>query len=249
MLTPFLQQNNRVATSILWCGGDQSGRKRGLAAHQLIREMGVLSIFSFLDSPGQFRQRRLVGVDSIVHSSGVSAADANLQNPGARDGRCEDATVALSKWGYAVRPRGEAGVGWLRRFARQDEPDPSDNCPCPHLFPCSDPGPNETSVLCNSFPSWAGTVGRSGPDTTPVTQHPPLRSLSRRSEIMEHYRLDHKLRGPGSNDMGAMGVVHAEMSSEPSVDRRCYASSTNRHQGASDRGLSAHTKRGLSRQG
>ncbi len=199
MLTPFLQQNNRVATSILWCVGDQSSRERGLAAHRLIRETGVLSVFSFLDSPGQFGQRRLVGVDSIVRGSGVSAADTNLLNPGARDGRCEDATVALSQRGYAVRPRREAGVSWLRRFARKDVPDPSDNYPCPHLFSCGG--------------------------------------------------FDHRLRGPGSNDRGATGVVHTEMSSEPSVDRRCYASVTNRHQGASDRGLSAHTKRGLSRQG
>jgi hypothetical protein len=199
MLIPFLQQNNRVATSVLWCEGDQSGCERGLAAHRLIREMGVLSIFSFLDSPGQFGQRRLVGVVNAIRSGGVSVADSDLQNPGARDGRCEDATVALSKWGYAVRRRREAGVSWLRRFVRQDEPDPSDNYPCPHLLSCSD--------------------------------------------------LDHKQRGPGSNDMGAMGVVHTEMSREPSVDRRCYASGANRRQGASDRGLSAHTKRGLSRQG
>ena len=199
MLIPFLQQNNRVATSVLWCGGDQSGCERGLAAHRLIREMGVLSIFSFLDSPGQFGQRRLVGVDNAIRSGGVSVADSDLQNPGARDGRCEDATVALSKWGYAVRRRREAGVSWLRRFVRQDKPDPSDNYPCPHLFSCSD--------------------------------------------------LGHKQKGPGSNDMGAMGVVHTEMSREPSVDRRCYASGANRRQGASDRGLSAHTKRGLSRQG
>ncbi len=247
-MTPFTKQSNRVATSILWCGGDQSGRKRGLAAHQLIRETGVLNIFSFLDSPGQFRQRRLFGVDSIVRSSGVSAADTNLQNPGARDGRSENATVALSRWGYTVRPRREAGVSWLRRFARQDEPDPSDNCPCPHLFSCGRLGPYETSVPCNSLPSWTGIDGRGGHDTTSETQHPLLRPLSRQSGVLEYNRFDHKLKGPGSNDMGAMGVVHTEMSSEPSVDRRCYASGTNRRQGASHKGLSAHTKRGLSRQ-
>ncbi len=249
MLIPFLQQNNRVATSVLWCEGDQSGCERGLAAHRLIREMGVLSIFSFLDSPGQFGQRRLVGVDNAIRSGGVSVADSDLQNPGARDGRCEDATVALSKWGYAVRRRREAGVSWLRRFVRQDEPDPSDNYPCPHLFSCSGLGPNETSVPCNSLPSWTGIDGRGGHDTTSLTQHPLLRPLSRQSGVLEYIRFDHKQRGPGSNDMGAMGVVHTEMSREPSVDRRCYASGANRRQGASDRGLSAHTKRGLSRQG
>lgn len=183
-------------------------------------------------------------MDGIICSSGISAADTDLQNPGARDGRCENATVALSMWGYAVRPRREAGVSWLRRFARQDEPDPSDNCPCPHLFSCGGIGPYETSVPCNSLPSWTGIDGRGGHDTTSVTQHQLLRPPDQRSESKAYNRLDYKPRGPGSNDMGAMGVVHTEMSSEPSVDRRCYASGTNRHHRGSNRGLSATPKGG-----
>jgi len=223
MLTTLTKQHNGVATSKHGTGGVQHGRRRGLTVSKLNPEIGVLNRFSAKGAAVRFGQRRLDRGDPVWEVSGGQVATKSGFTSGARDGGCEVMTAVLSKWGVAVKRRGEVGTRCRLGFDRKREFGLALNGPLSHLFL------NSTEQQHAPIRSGAVTLGRMnvlgrcGFGTASGSLHPPLRPQLWQSGTMTYNSSKKRPGGTGLFDVGAKRVANTGASSGQKSGRRLGA--------------------------